>query len=326
MAELRLAFPETSIATWGNGETRDVYTDETLEEFLAIDNVNAALTFSDSHPMLYGARAGRFRCMDSEDITTYSLVNTRENVALGVLYARELLEVSRRLYARGNAGKGCKQVEAFIEEPGRTEPESSTPQGFEFSYGAHGFQTIGVRMELCEYARYLHAIISRNDSAQYLPGVSSGAGWLYSVEPLPERESNLDPGVTDFFEAEARALRSGRITFLHEIERPGAISCADIADALCNLHLSDVKTVVYRGEENRLAASGVAALWWLAVDRMRRGRVFQCAACSKIDYETDKRGKPQRFCCPACKVWRFKHKAKDESGNYLEWLQPRRNL
>lgn len=319
MSELRLAIPETSIATWGKGETKDVYTDETLEEFLSIDDVNDALTFSDGHPMLYGARAGRFRCMDSETATAYNLMNPRESVALGVLYARELLEVSRRLYARANSGQSCERVKSFIE------PVSPGLSSFDFAYGAQGFQTISVRMELCEYARYLQAAISRNDSAQYLPGISSSTGWLYSVEPLPERESSLDPGVTDFMKADARALRSELITFLHPIERPSAISCADIADALCNLHLSDVKTVVYRGEENRLAASGVAALWWLAVDRMRYGRVFQCEACTKIDYETDRRGKPQRFCCPACKVWRFKHKAKDESGNYLEWLQPRRD-
>lgn len=318
MPELKLATPEMSIATWDSCETLDVYTDETLEEFLSIGNVNDALTFSDAHPMLYGARAGRFRCADSETVTAYSLMNPRESVALGVLYARELLEVSRRLYARANSGERCGRVEAFIE------PVSPGPSSFDFAYGAQGFQTVSVRMELCEYARYLHAVITREESALYLPGASSVMGWQYAVRPLPERESNLSPGVKDFLSDEAKAMRSGLISFWHRIERPsGAISYADIADALCNLHLSDVKTIAYRGEENRLAASGIAALWWLALDRMRHGRIFQCAACSKVGYETDRRGKPQRFCCPACKVWRCKHSAKDESGDYLEWLKPR---
>lgn len=319
MADLRLAIPETSIATWGNDEAKDVYTDETLEEFLAIDNVNDALTFSDSHPMLYGARAGRFRCMDSEAVTAYSLVNARESVALGVLYARELLEVSRRLYARANSGEGCAGVKAFIEEP-----ESPAPPLFEFSYGAYEFQTIGVRMEICEYARYLHAIINSRDNAHYLPGVASFMGWKYDAKPLLEQGDNLAPDVKEFLNDEAKALRHGCITFLHPIENPGgAISYADIADALCNLHLSDVKTVAYRGGENRLAASGIAALWWFALNRMRDWRIFQCEACGKIHYEKDRRGQKQRFCCKECRVWRCKHKAKDESGNYKDWFPTR---
>lgn len=315
-----MAIPETSIATWGNDEAKDVYTDEALEEFLAVDNVNDALTFSDAHPMLYGARAGRSRCAGSETFTAYGLVDTRESAALGVLYARELLEVSRRLYARENSGEGREQVKAFIE------PASPGLPSFDFAYGAQGFQTVSVRMELCEYARYLHAIMTREETALYLPGASSAKGWHYSVRPLLEQESNLSPDLKDFLDDEAKAMRSGLISFWHGIERPsGAISYADIADALCNLHLSDVKTVVYHGEENRLAASGVAALWWLAVDRMREWRIFQCEACGKVHYEKDRRGRKQIYCCDGCRIWRFKHKAKDENGNYLEWFPTRRD-
>ena len=90
-------------------------------------------------------------------------------------------------------------------------------------------------------------------------------------------------------------------------EQERSVTWRDVADEMMTLHLRGIQTVMQGGNEQRRASVGVSALWWLAADRMRYGRVFQCAACGKVGIATDERGHKRRFCSDACKQWKSKH-------------------
>ena len=99
----------------------------------------------------------------------------------------------------------------------------------------------------------------------------------------------------------------------------------NIADGLFNLHLLDVRTIsAHGGQEGRVIATGLASLWWCALDAMRIGRLGACEVCGKPYVANNERGKKRKYCSEACKQWHKKHPGEKrrpiERVKDKEWL------
>ena len=290
----------------------DIYEPSDLDEFLTIDTYEKAEAFCAKHPLLFGSA---WLVDDFDDYSVY----------WGVLRSVLYLEITLRLYALD------KEALAGFELPDKVysgienlynEVEQERPM-FTFHYvsvdGEAG--TLWLESEINPYTEMLCTFAEPSRFPAHGDYLDVLNPWHYSYWPCPEYDSDDDEEtIVDAFEDARETMDykpadiEGMVTLYCKMkdtesqqEQERSVTWRDVADEMMTLHLRGIQTVMQGGNEQRRASVGVSALWWLAADRMRYGRVFQCAACGKVGIATDERGHKRRFCSDACKQWKSKH-------------------
>ncbi|WP_417142323.1 hypothetical protein [Raoultibacter massiliensis] len=79
-------------------------------------------------------------------------------------------------------------------------------------------------------------------------------------------------------------------------------------DELITVHLHDVRTAsIGGGREYRKCGSLLSSLWYCMMTSFEGGRAGRCEACGKPFVSKGERGKPRKYCSPACSKWAQRH-------------------
>ena len=292
----------------------DRYTDNDFADFMSVHNLKSASAFEKNHTRLFGhipsTLKNRYK-PHTDDGWIDILASDELKVAriYGALDARNVLSLIMWMYANGDMTKPADDFSKHII------PESPV-LGFKASVDDEGITVFELYLCMSPYTELL---------AKYSMEDSNASRWCFSYYPYPKSKGDSFCDFTSGVPFQSfNPVGLNGIMGLYGTYKAGNVTRQQIADDLMTLHLTGIRTAVHGMRECRKAENGISALWWKAFDQFSGRRIFQCEACRKVSIaEKQPRAHIKRFCSDACKQWRAKHRSKDESGNYVEWLPPR---
>lgn len=338
MSASNLATPITTLRAWNyhddsshpsSSETAniDTYTPDNLDAFLSFsrDDLASVSAFLHEHPRLFGLQGPNNNASELE------------RSIIAVFDSQDLLNLTMWLYARSST------FHADTWERRKRDYDIISEEGLQHRYiwvdpSPKHCAMMQLSFMTSPYTQLLESFIDTSETLPIAPWYSVRWPFPHLLQSEPGTAVNAIVDALqdwDWEWSDVHPTPDDHVTFIRYFDEQridattsspleSDITTFDVADEIMTFHLHGVRTVVRDRREERIVDNGISALWWLALDRMRNGRIYECDACGKIGIATNERGHKRRFCSDACKQWRSQHQNKDGQGNFTDWLPPRR--